>query len=366
MARQSSLLGRVTLSLGSLLVSLLLIELYLREEVAFVVQQGATTASSFEADPEFLVTTSSRGRRYVPNARVVIRNHYLSQRDIELHINSLGLRHRELSSPKPEGEKRILVLGDSITAADSVPDQETFVRIAERSLHQVHVPSVQVINAGIANVGITEEVNLFEDLAPQVQPDLVVLAFYLNDSRPPWGFAGEIGDRGWIRRHSILVDTLFVRLQQYRWIQTHARRHLEWVPSAARLPWRTSKDAFAELVAQARYDWGSAWLEESWDVVRRELTRLHSLTDSAKIPLVIVAFPVLFQLESEFEDTAPQTELKKIAHAIDVPVFDLYPILRSAEASALFYDHCHPNPAGHRVIADAITPFLGAQLNAIL
>jgi hypothetical protein len=49
----------------------------------------------------------------------------------EIHINSHGLRERELPYEKPAGVLRILMLGDSYVAGFEVKEEERFSRVVE-------------------------------------------------------------------------------------------------------------------------------------------------------------------------------------------------------------------------------------------
>jgi hypothetical protein len=59
---------------------------------------------------------------------VVIKNHWLSGRDIPVRINARGFRGDDVAAEPTRGVPRILMLGDSITWGDYVRDEETYVR----------------------------------------------------------------------------------------------------------------------------------------------------------------------------------------------------------------------------------------------
>ena len=67
-----------------------------------------------------------------------------------------------------------------------------------------------MLNVGSAThaVQTARVLDHFDDDLRASRPDLVVVAFYLNDSRPPWGFtfSDEVGHPGWLRRHSVAAD----------------------------------------------------------------------------------------------------------------------------------------------------------------
>ena len=101
-------------------------EIYLRRAETHIVREFSGGEHPFvESDAEFLVRYTSRGRRLVPNSRVIIRNHRISGRDVTMEVNSLGFRDGELPAVKSAEELRILVLGDSITWASYLPAEET-------------------------------------------------------------------------------------------------------------------------------------------------------------------------------------------------------------------------------------------------
>jgi lysophospholipase L1-like esterase len=255
--------------ISCLIVVLFLFELYLRlTETQVVREKSGRGLSLVESDAEFLVNYTPRGRRLVPNARVLIRNHRISGRDILMEINSLGFRDEEISREKQDDEFRILVLGDSITWASYLRAEETYVERTEEYLKEA-LPArrVEVINAGVGDIGLREEVDLLREKGLSVEPDVVVVSFYLNDSRPPWGFPGELGSRGWLRRHSLLAETIYKNLKLRKWIKEQGEVRLGWTSEMNKMNWQDDRAAFLRLARRARYDWGAAWEADSWKVI---------------------------------------------------------------------------------------------------
>jgi lysophospholipase L1-like esterase len=89
------------------------------------------------------------------------------------HYNRLSLHDRELE-PKAVGERRLLVLGDSLAEAVEVADDENFSRKLEPLLQQPdHL--VRVVNAGrMANLS-GELIHNAETLQPEVQADAALV-----------------------------------------------------------------------------------------------------------------------------------------------------------------------------------------------
>lgn len=310
-----------------------------------------------------LVYFTPRGKRHVPGVRASVRNHTGFHEEVEIVTNALGFRDAEIVTPKPDGLRRILAIGDSITLGGYLPARDLWVEVLEDRLDAADpLLRVEVVNAGVADSGLREEVNLLEDEVSRVDPDLVLLAFYLNDSRPPMGFPGELGAPGWLRRNSVLADTLYRRFKLRSFVEQTGAERFAWVRARKDLAWKSDPQALRELADMARFDWGAAWQADSWESVAAELDRLEQLSLEHDFAVVVVAFPVTFQVEAEFVDDLPQRKIETLARARGFGFVDLLGPLRELQASydregtgrRVFYDQCHPTPASNRVIAEVI------------
>lgn len=100
---------------------------------------------------------------------------------IRVTINSKGLRDREIPYEKASGTTRILMLGDSTTAAMQVTLEETFVKQLEAALNE-DPGSFEVINAGVNAYGTDNELLFYRLEGYKYDPDIVFLNMYLaND-----------------------------------------------------------------------------------------------------------------------------------------------------------------------------------------
>lgn len=347
-----------------LLATLLLFEFYLRREATYIVSNNLSGSHVFlETDPELLVLNTARGRRLVPNADVVINNHYMSGYDIRVKTNSLGFRDSELKVPKPANETRLMFLGDSVTLNDYLPAEQSYTELIETVLSDsLPGKNIEVINASVGNIGIEEELEILGESAASVAPDSVIISFYLNDSRPPWGFSGEIGNRGWLRRHSLIAESIYRKLREKTWEDDKKALRFGWIEAKDKLSWATDKRALLELAQMAQYDWGAAWQEPSWQLVQQELEKFKKASAEFKFSPGLVIFPVSFQVLSNYMEDTPQQKLKNIAKALDIPILDLLPTLREHAREDLYYDHCHLTAYGNRVAAKALAPFVLEQL----
>jgi len=351
---------RIAVFLALSAVAFVATEVWLRSVTAHLIAQDDESFRKLYRFPSMgqITETTASGRRLIPGASVVLHNNRLSGKDVPIAINGAGFRNEELAQPRSRDELRILVLGDSITMGDYLLAEEVWVEQAQAHL-QAALPdrAVDVINAGLSDLGLREEVDIFEERGLVIEPDMVVLAFYMNDSRPPWGFPGELGTPGWLRRNSLVVDAAYRALVLRDWLKEQGDERFAWVDATDTLDWRGDRDEFLELARRARFDWGSAWQQESWELVDAELARLTRLVDRLGVPLAIIAFPVSFQVEADLLEDGPQRALRLRAERLGHPFLDLLPTLR-AGGDDQFFDHCHPREATNAVIGAAVADFL--------
>lgn len=114
------------------------------------------------------------------------------------HINSLGLRDREL--PAHPGAYRIAVIGDSYTYGWGVESEQTWVRLVEDKL-RAEGYDVELINLGKPGSGPPFYAELAEKAIPVLHPDLVIVAMLQGNDlgaagpEPPPPFQTTMLDR---------------------------------------------------------------------------------------------------------------------------------------------------------------------------
>jgi lysophospholipase L1-like esterase len=94
--------------------------------------------------------------------------------------NSQGFRDTEHSVAKPEGTKRILLLGDSVVASDQ--DIKSVDETISGQLEKLFAPQkIEVLNLGISGYCTRAEVELLKEFGLRYSPDLVIFLFVTND-----------------------------------------------------------------------------------------------------------------------------------------------------------------------------------------
>jgi lysophospholipase L1-like esterase len=329
---------------------------------------------------------SPTGRRLNPNRVVTIENHRLSKKRVVIETNSLGYRNPEIGArPADPAYKRILFLGDSITFQDFLAEDETFVRLVENKAKQDN-RHWETINSGVGAISLKTELAILQESGLSLQPDVVVLDFYLNDFQESKGVniikLPPLLARSWFLYH--LADGVAalegnasngqqaVEAEDLpRWQQQFEQR----VQFSDGL-FNENPPSFNTMVKNNFADYGAAWSDGAWDYMLPLFAELKRLSVEHHFKLVIVGFPIYQQVYTEFVDDYPQQQLKAIGNKLDIPVLDLLPPLR-AEAlrlrgpsiyhgttiyADLFYDQCHHTPAGSQLVADQIYLFLREQV----
>lgn len=116
---------------------------------------------------------------HVPNVRMNWTGN--GEYDVDVQINSAGLRDYEHTYEKSPGTFRILILGDSFTEAIQVPLEQTFPVQLEKCLAGRMAQRVEVINAGVSGYGPGEELLFFRHQGVKYQPDLVLVAIFIGN-----------------------------------------------------------------------------------------------------------------------------------------------------------------------------------------
>jgi len=309
-----------------------------------------------------VVEEKAYGKQLKPNIDVTIKKHHINHREINFRTNSFGIRGGDFNADE-KAQKLVLFIGDSVTLENYLPEEETFIGILQNDFRKQGLDKLLLLNGGIWDVGVQEEYHILKEKAAALKPDLVVLDFYLNDSRPSWGFQrdGRLNLLKYLQK-SRLISYIYNRLAVRDFLnkQGLVRENFRfgWIDLAQEERWRDDPDGFMELVWEADLDWGASWEQESWVMVEEYLLKMKDLSEVQGFRLAVVCFPVSFQVEAGSIYDYPQQELGRICERLGLEFFDLLPCMRMYNSTRLFYDHCHLNLAGNEVSAECMKDFL--------
>jgi hypothetical protein len=107
---------------------------------------------------------------------------YWGRRWLATHVrlNHLDFREREFPAQKPGGVYRIAVVGDSFTFGQGIEEGDRFTNRLERALNRGGQP-FEILNFGRRGAETVDEVQMLKDAVVGVQPDFILLQWYIND-----------------------------------------------------------------------------------------------------------------------------------------------------------------------------------------
>lgn len=100
-----------------------------------------------------------------------------------IRSNSLGLRSPEIAIPRVDHSWRLAVLGAStVMGAYAAENEQTFpAQLEQRLRKQFPDRKIEVVNAGIAGMGLDEQRRMLETRVATLKPDLVIVYPGFND-----------------------------------------------------------------------------------------------------------------------------------------------------------------------------------------
>jgi lysophospholipase L1-like esterase len=277
------------------------------------------------------------------------RNHPESgQTLIPIRINGYGQRGADYPLEKQAGERRIAVLGDSLTMGQGVKDGETYPAQLQRELTSGDPAgaAARVINAGVNGWSCWHYMRWAQTQLDRYRPDVLVVGLFLgNDAEPPAPTPTAVGvplenalrnsalyqfsvkqyrQRFWKRveaiKRGITVEQLERKLEEYQGLQDPSR-------------------PLAELQAQ----WERYGLEP--------LQSVRQACLEAGVELVILLLPTYPMLQDPGVPPLYAFVRERVS-ALGVPVVECREELRAGGRAAwLPWDEGHLSVAGNAAVA---------------
>ncbi len=255
-------------------------------------------------------------------------------------INSRGYRDLERPLQKPPGVRRAVCIGDSFTWGASILFDDAWPQRIERSLTRERREPWEAVNLAESGLNAAQEAGRLESEGFAYDPDVVVVAYVLNDSEDETAAeARRAAD--WIeeRKHppppSLLDRSALVRLVRGRvWATLENRRRIE--------------------------DFRSMYADDypGWAAARRALRATGGMCRERGVPLVVAIFPLFGNpLDDGYPFADIHAKVAQVAAEAGAMVVDLLPLYRGIDWGLLVVDGAddeHPNEIAHRIAAQAI------------
>lgn len=266
--------------------------------------------------------------------------------------NAHGFRDDEL---RLGADRKILLLGDSVTWGDGVLREHSYPFLLEGKLVAGDPGrSFEVINAGVPGYSTFQELALAQRLVPELRPDLIVLQFCLNDVVERYTTVAEYGGEGTF----LGVDTRATVKGVYGWMLRHSRA-FAWFGGVVQ---GLARDREAYDVRKLAQDPLGPELEAAWERTLAELDGIRRVAERHHVPFVLLVVPYLFQLEGLDVWSQPQRRLQAYATTHGVPIIDLLPQFVAERQRLLFKDESHLSLPGHEFTAQILAAALPALM----
>ncbi|MEZ5494594.1 MAG: SGNH/GDSL hydrolase family protein [Pseudomonadales bacterium] len=325
-----SFLSNLAITLLSLLLTLALAECSVR------------TLQALDYLPVFTKKTIDKG--HTPNKRVnakLVRSSnpvlFMEFDRNDPNINSAGFRGADFSIEKTPNTTRIAILGDSVAYGYSVPIEETFSHLLNKQLNN-DGKKVEVLNFAVNGYSTVAELELYKTRVREYRPDIVLLAYVLNDPIPAAFVVQSVGRaRKQVDAFQWLSDTT----------QFGAWLYLQW-------------QAIKQKTDQ-RNNYHSIYTNQDlWNAASTSLTELAALAQQDDAKFGVVVFPLLLDF-NDYPMRDIHHQVNNTLQANGIPHIDLLD-----DFSAIPYmdlrphpnDDTHPNTIGHAIAAKKISEML--------
>jgi hypothetical protein len=246
---------------------------------------------------------------------------------VTIHSNGDGFRGRDLR--ERDGRQRIVVLGDSMVFGSGVEESERFTERLEAA-----DPDWRVDNLGMVGFGPDLMLRALEQVGIALDPTVVLMAIFSHDF---YRVMPEAYGVGFAVPRFVLVDG-----------------NLITVPYPARSAWGR-----LALVEGARYAYWR-YTRASFALNAAILDRYRALAAAHHFVPAVAFLP---SRGERWDDRGRARWLAGYARTHGEPFIDLSEPLRAAGFDRGYIpDDPHWNAAGHRVVADALRPFLAVVL----
>jgi lysophospholipase L1-like esterase len=318
----------------------------------------------FEGDPE-------AGYRLKPHARA---RFVTSEFAADIAINGAGLRDDDEIGKKTPGERRIVLLGDSLVLSVQVPFSQTFGEVLERRLNAKGLPArYRVVNAGVQGYGPIEEQLFLRKIVGTVEPDVVLAVVFVgNDaeeavsSQPKLsaaqpGPAEAVGGSVVTRLRRLVRRSMVLQILRLRFVAATERFSHTLAPPEPPL------QSYAANPAPR--------IADGLSLTRKAIEDMVAAAGAAGARTGIVLMPARFQVDDadygrlkeavaaaggELVRDAASERFDRALAPVPVPRLDVLPALRAAlPGPDLFYQETvHLTPRGHEIVAEALEAFV--------
>ena len=316
--------------------------------------------------------------------------------DIDGEIVSVGFNDRGFhdvshTSDRPDGVRRIVLIGDSFSEATQVQLEETFHRRLAHRLEAEAEDRWEVINLGVGDFGTAQACLAFERLGLAYDPEiLLVEIFPLNDltnnSLELYDTSGSDNDgfrpyfverdgaleltsahpaRHWLRRHSATFLCAEMLLSKIRGRRSDAQRNADRGRRNMDLGFQGMLPPVYQTYVDDAHQHPA--IRRAWHLTELILGRIVTTARAHGVKVLFVVVPwdrsvgaaawerfVGGMPSTPLQPDYPERRLSELSARLGVPCLLLKPTFEQHVDEFFPPRRDHFNPAAHRLTADAI------------
>ncbi len=257
--------------------------------------------------------------------------------------------------PKREGEFRILALGDSFTWGDGITDPaRIWPELLEAKLKaDLKREKIRVVNLGMCGFTTVNEFELFVRMGQNLNPDLVIVQYLINDVLPSGPNFMRVGER-WLSPHK--------RVNLVRNVEAHAfldrRSYLYYFVNSRFL-------ALQQKIWPPQ-DWHEFYNDDfpGWAAFKKALIGIGGLSSERDIKTILVIFPNFPDGKWTIDNFPYESIYDKVANVAEIAGLNVIDLLSHfTKRGRDFKDwriplDGHPNEEAHELAADVIKDFI--------
>ena len=288
--------------------------------------------------------------------RVTLHFHYNLRPDgSPLSTNVNAFRKIPATQPKSENTYRIVVLGDSYTWGDKIADyNDLWTTVLERSLqHELSDKNIEVVNLGIKGFTTVNELELLAGLGINLNPDLVIVQFTLNDPLPSGRNFMHQSEEWLVEQSPRLITNKFLHNVL---LKSHLYRLLNGRYQGFK--YKATGYTYYDPLYEINFP--------GWVACQKALISISNMCEKNRIKAVMLIYPRFYNDwldEEEYMYRHLHTKIAVAGRNAGMAVFDLVPVFASESPNmkglmALEGYNPHPNEKANRIAGQAFGRFI--------
>ena len=293
---------------------------------------------------ELRITDDKLGFKHRPN----FHGHFPGKRyrDIEININSKGIRDYEHVYDLKNDRIRILGLGDSVAFGSGVDYEDTYLRQLEKKMWTEGYV-VEIIKAGVGGYEFDQQYTYFFEEGYKYHPNIVFVSVILNDiQKVDPNVRKQVLGKG----HFIANIVTFIG----KYSEFCKLIYSSVLKIKQKIELLQGKDNYDDLYFKRIY---GLWKGDSLKRYESKLIEFNTHLRENDIELVLAIFPYTQQFKKSLNyDKIPQNIIINVSETNNITVIDLTEFLDvpNYQDYYLASDTVHLSQEGHKMVKDII------------